>query len=94
MNNFQEKRSRMLSMIADWQQSGKSKKTYCAENGIKEATFYYWFSLSKEKDANSGSFITIDKMSRKSDVEVIYPNGVRIKAENDLAFLSQLIRLY
>ncbi|WP_262507982.1 IS66 family insertion sequence element accessory protein TnpA [Sphingobacterium sp. G1-14] len=30
MNNFQEKRERMLSLIADWQQSGKSKKAYCA----------------------------------------------------------------
>ncbi|WP_410528657.1 IS66 family insertion sequence element accessory protein TnpA [Sphingobacterium sp. GVS05A] len=31
----------MLSMIADWQQSRKSKKAYCMENGINEATFYY-----------------------------------------------------
>ncbi|MFC3352446.1 IS66 family insertion sequence element accessory protein TnpA [Sphingobacterium zeae] len=36
MNNIQEKRERMLSMIADWHQSGKSKKAYCAENGINE----------------------------------------------------------
>lgn len=34
----------MLSMIADWQQSGKSKKLYCQERGINEATFYYWFT--------------------------------------------------
>lgn len=84
----------MLSMIADWQQSGKSKKAYCAENGINEATFYYWFSRSKENDTSSGSFITIDKAARRNDIEVIYPNGVRIKIENDLALLSQLIRLY
>ncbi|RKO69767.1 IS66 family insertion sequence hypothetical protein [Sphingobacterium puteale] len=84
----------MLSMIADWQQSGKSKKAYCAENGINEATFYYWFSRSKENDTSRGSFITIDKAARRNDIEVIYPNGVRIKIENDLALLSQLIRLY
>jgi len=95
MNNIQEKRERMLSMIADWQQSGKSKKAYYAENGINEATFYYWFSRIKENDtAARGSFITIDKVPRKSDVEIIYPNGVRIKTENDLALVSQLIRLY
>lgn len=41
-----------------------------------------------------GSFIAIDKAGRKSDVEVIYPNGIRIKAGNDLGLLSQLIRLY
>jgi len=33
-------------MIADWQTSGKSKKAYSAENGINEATFYYWFYVN------------------------------------------------
>jgi len=46
--SIQSKSAHMLSMIADWQQSGKSKKAYCVENGISEATFYYWFSRSKE----------------------------------------------
>lgn len=90
----EEKRTQMLCMIADWQESGKSKKAYCAENGINEATFYYWFSRSKETDSARGGFIAIGKAGRTSDVEVIYPNGVRIKVENDLGFISQLIRLY
>ncbi|WP_286857796.1 MULTISPECIES: IS66 family insertion sequence element accessory protein TnpA [Sphingobacterium] len=95
MNNLQEKRERLLSMIADWQQRGKSKKAYCAENGINEATFYYWFSRMKENDtATRGSFIIIDKVLGKNDVEIIYPNCVRIKIENDIALISQLIRLY
>ena len=92
--SIQEKRDRMLSMIADWQQSGISKKRYCAEKGINEATFYYWYSRSKENVSSAGSFISIDKACRKSEVEVIYPNGVRIKVEKDLGLLSQLIRLY
>ncbi|MFD1769824.1 IS66 family insertion sequence element accessory protein TnpB [Sphingobacterium suaedae] len=71
----------MFAMIADWQQSGMSKKRYCEENGINEATFYYWFSRSKENDTSNGSFIAIDKAGRNSAVEVIYPNGVRIKVE-------------
>lgn len=84
----------MQSMIADLHQSGMSKKRYCVENGINEATFYYWFSRIKENDiAARGSFITIDKARGKSDVEIIYPNGVRIKIENDVV-VSQLIRLY
>ena len=94
MSNIQEKRERMQSMIVDWQRSGKSKKAYCAENGINEATFYYWFSRIKENHTAGGNFITIDKAPRKNDIEIIYPNGVRIKVENDLGLLSQLIRLY
>lgn len=57
MNN-NEKRDRMLSVIADWEQSGKSKKAYCTEKGIKEGTFYYWFSLFKEKEVSSSNFIS------------------------------------
>lgn len=93
MNN-NEKRDRMLSVIADWEQSGKSKKAYCTEKGIKEGTFYYWFSLFKEKEVSSSNFISIDKPTKSNGIEVIYPNGVRIKVENDLGLLSQLIRLY
>jgi len=48
----EEKRVQMFAMIADWQQSGLSKKRYCAEKGINEATFYYWFSRSKENDTS------------------------------------------
>ena len=92
--NMQEKRAAILSMISDWRSSGKSKKTYCAENGINEATFYYWFSRSKGEETASGNFITIDKISSKHEVEVIYPNGVRIKVAHDLALVSQLIQLY
>lgn len=89
-----EKRVLMFAMIADWQQSGMSKKRYCEEKCINEATFYYWFSRSKENDTASGSFITIDNAGRNSAVEVIYPNGVRIKVDADLGLLSRLIRLY
>ncbi|WP_270089285.1 IS66 family insertion sequence element accessory protein TnpA [Sphingobacterium sp. SYP-B4668] len=92
--SIQEKREYMLSMIADWQQSGKSKKAYCAEHGINEAKFYYWLSRIKESDKSAVGFLTIDKASKNSDIEIIYPNGVRIKVEKDLGLLSQLIRLY
>lgn len=84
----------MFAMIADWQQSGMSKKRYCAEKGINEATFYYWYSRNKESISSPGSFISIDRTSKKREVEVIYPNGVRIKADTDLSLLSQLILLY
>ncbi|WP_293938806.1 IS66 family insertion sequence element accessory protein TnpA [Sphingobacterium sp. UBA5996] len=86
--NMQEKKATMLSMISNWRFSGKSKKTYCAENGINEVTFYYWFSRSKEKDGASGSFTPIDRSVRR-EIEMIYPNGVVLKLESDLGLLSQ-----
>lgn len=39
----------MLSMIADWQQSGKSKKEYYQEKGITEATFIIGYLVVKKK---------------------------------------------
>lgn len=92
--SIQEKRALMESMIADWQRSGKSKKAYCVEKGINEAKFYYWISRSKESASFSETFIAVDKVSKESAIEIIYPNGVRIKAAKDLGLLSQLIHLY
>ncbi|WP_434784391.1 IS66 family insertion sequence element accessory protein TnpA [Rhinopithecimicrobium faecis] len=92
--SIQEKREQMLLMIADWLQSGKSKKSYCVENGINASKFYYWVSRIKESDNSGVGFLTIDRGIKHSDIEIMYPNGVRIVVENDLALVSQLIRLY
>ena len=94
MDNLKEKRSAMTAMIEDWQSSGKSKKQYCLAKGINEAKFYYWFSRSREAARSTGTFIAVAKVSGRREIEVIYPNGVRLKVENELELLSQLIRLY
>lgn len=94
MNNLKEKRSAMVAMIEDWRSSGKSKKQYCLENGINEAKFYYWYSRIKEAGSSSPGFIPIQKPSGISEIEVVYPNGVKLKVNGDLLLLSQLIHLY
>ena len=81
-------------MIADWERSGKSKKQYCKEKGISPATFYYWFSRRAGELPTAQEFIRIDRLPESREIEIIYPNGVRLKVENDLILLSQLIRLY
>jgi len=67
--SIQEKRKYMLSMIAYWLKSGKSKKAYCAENRINEVKFYYWISRIKESDKSAVGFLTIGKASKNSDIE-------------------------
>lgn len=81
-------------MIADWQQSGKSKRSYCRENGINEAVFYYWFTRSNEQLSETGKFIIIEEDRIENEIELIYPNGVRLKVAGNLALLSRLIKLY
>lgn len=94
MNNLEEKRSAMISMVEDWRSSGKSKKQYCLEKGINVAKFYYWCSRISETENLSGNFIPIAKSSATSEIELFYPNGVKLKVNGDLLLLAQLIRLY
>jgi hypothetical protein len=58
-----------------------------------ERTLGYWLARSKEVDG--GSFIPITGHSRSSSeqIEIIYPTGVHLRVENDLALIAQLIRL-
>ena len=84
----------MTAMIEDWQSSGKSKKQYCLENGINEAKFYYWYSRLNRKQDTPLGFIPIEKPSVAREIEVFYPNGVKLKFNGALSLLAQLIRLY
>ena len=94
MNNLKEKRSAMSAMIEDWRSSGKSKKEYCLEKGIKESKFYYWYARLHETETAAVGFIPIQKRSAVKEIEVFYPNGVKLKVDLDLLLLSRLIRLY
>lgn len=94
MNNLEEKRNAMVAMIEDWRSSGKSKKQYCLEKGVNEAKFYYWYSQINGKESAARGFIAIEKSSGARDIELFYPNGVKLKVTGDLLLLSQLIRLY
>lgn len=94
MNNLEEKRIAMSSVIEDWRSSGKSKKRYCIDNGINEAKFYYWFSRINQAAAPAAGFIPIQKQSSIKEIEVVYPNGVKLKVDADLSPLSRLIHLY
>ena len=84
----------MLRMVSDWDQSGMSKKQYCRENGISYPKFHYWFSRSKEDLPGRGRFIALEGPCGKGNIEVIYPNGVRLRVDGDLGLLSGLIHLY
>jgi hypothetical protein len=52
-------------------------------------------SRSKECNPATSHFITLPSGLSKvsSQVEILYPNGVRVKVDQDLALIAQLIRL-
>lgn len=85
----------MLAVEA-WLTSGLSQNEYCKTFGVKRTTFANWVSRNKRKKAVSNfARVTISPVTISTAVEVVYPNGVIIKASgNDLKMLSHLIKLY
>ena len=84
----------MFRMVSDWRASGKSKKQYCREMGMAYSKFRYWCALSKGDTVVPRGFVPLDAPPGRGPVEVVYPNGVRLRVDSDLGLLSRLIHLY
>ena len=83
----------MLSLVADWKASGLTQKAFSALHGIKVATLGYWVARSKEWDGNNFIPLTSGSVRSSEVIEIIYPTGVRLRVEANLALIAQLIRL-
>ena len=87
---------KMYQLVESYQQSGKSQKEFCIQSGIRLAKFNYWIRKFRQQQPSAG-FLKIETglASEQQELEICYPNGVRLKATAaDLSLLSQLIRLY
>ncbi|MGO3654979.1 MAG: IS66 family insertion sequence element accessory protein TnpA [Sphingobacterium sp.] len=89
----QEKRAKMLSMVEDWKAGGLTQKAFSLLHGINIATLGYWVARSKEPKGHRFIPITDSLRKNSEQVEIIYPTGVRLRVESDLALIAQLIRL-
>ena len=72
-----EKRSRMESMIQDWQASGNTQVEYARENGMKVATLRYWVSKFRKGSGGETSFVEIGG-GFMQNIHIRYPNGVEL----------------
>lgn len=88
----------MYQLVEDYQSSGKSQKEYSLEAGIGYAKFNYWVCKYRMQHQSSATgFVQIAPLAdrQQQDLEVLYPNGVKVKVTGaDLSLISQLIRLY
>ncbi|WP_224996876.1 IS66 family insertion sequence element accessory protein TnpB [Cesiribacter sp. SM1] len=88
---------KMFKLVEDCLRSGKTQKQYSQEVGIGYARFNYWVCRyrKQQQPMTSAGFIKVDTLPVSEDLEICYPNGVRLKAQGaDLSLISQLIRLY
>jgi hypothetical protein len=66
----------MLAHVAAWRNSGKSRKSYCTENGLNPRTMAYWCAQARSTEVPSG-FAPVEWVAG-AGMEVCYPNGVRL----------------
>ena len=89
----------MYELVEDYLRSGKTQREYSLQAGIGKAKFNYWVcKYKRQQEDPSVGFIKIETasaMEQDQELEILYPNGVRLKAGGaDLSLISQLIRLY
>lgn len=87
-------REQMEAEVKKWRESGLKKKEYCQQHGITVSTFSYWITRINQSSRKGFVALTPASNLATSTIEVIYPNGVRIKVPaSDLKTISQLISL-
>lgn len=86
-------REQMEAAVKQWRESGLKKKEYCQQRGISVSALSYW--VTRMNRSQRKGFIALVPGSADTPLEVIYPNGIRIRVPlADLKTISQLIRLY
>ncbi len=96
----------MFSLIKSSIESGTNRELFFKQQGINVHTYYYWYNKYKKSIVKpEDNFIPVvipepvkpiaQPAPKKTEIEICYPNGVRIKLsqELDLSVLRSLIRL-
>lgn len=92
-----EQREEMLRQVAEYEQSGQSQKAFCVAAGLNLSRFGYWVRKVRKERETAAGFLKVDTAALPlpaPELELVYPNGVKLKLQgSDLAFISQLLRL-
>ena len=77
------KKQERQNHIKTWRKSGQSKKQYSESMGIKYPTFISWFKNTGEEQV--GGFVKVEKVTRSTGFELVFPNGIRLYTEDRLS---------
>ena len=94
--NRAKHRAVMLAHVADHEQSGTSRRAYCAEHGLSEQTLAYWIKRTRlDGAADKGGFTAVEVTTAET-LELCYPNGVRLLLPTNTALrqVAACIKLY
>lgn len=84
----------METMVASFKSSGLSQREFCLRENIKLPTFSYWYrKVCAAATPIASGFTEVTPSLPSSGLEVVYPNGVRIRGIQDLSLLQVLVKL-
>ena len=88
----------MRNHIQTWQQSKQTQQQYCHENNLAYHTFLYWLNKIRSKKNPIGQAFIPVQMGQATnpiqvELEISYPNGVRLRVPADVQLIGQLISL-
>jgi predicted acetyltransferase len=98
----QENKIEMLQFIEEWKQSGESQTTFCKNKKLSFHIFYYWLRRYKDQSRPATTrkafipvTIPVNEMTSSNEIEIYYPNGVRIvlPKNSDLSMVRTFINM-
>lgn len=98
----QRKKAEMYPLVKSWQESGKSKTSFCQSQDIKLHTFSYWVNKYESETGvkklpnKTGKFVSIEvSQPVEGNISLYYSNGVRLNLSGQVnsEYLGRLIRL-
>lgn len=73
----QDKRSMMLTLVEQWQQSGLSQVEFARVQNLTLVKFRYWVHRYRQQDGTKPGFIQLSGFAG-GDISIRYPNGVEL----------------
>lgn len=73
----QDKRTMMLTLVEQWQQSGMSQAEFARVQNLTLVKFRYWIQRYRQLDGSKSGFIQLSGFAG-GDINIRYPNGVEL----------------
>ena len=90
------KRAQWGKLLAEWERSGQTQRAFCAQRGLVLATFVWWRSQAKRREAVKSVTpflpIAMGPLGAKSVVEVELRSRTRLRFEGEAA-LAAVVQL-
>ena len=84
----------MEAAVASFKSSGLTQREFCLRENIKLPKFSYWYrKVGPGATPTSSGFTEVTPSLPSDGLEVVYPNGVKIRGIQDLSLLQLLVKL-